>query len=123
MIQPFDVGDNLGRTLTSAETVQAEKWIASTLTLIATRLGDTTLLDQDVLDLVVLEAVSLRMKNPDGVTQREVAVDDGRVSTRWEKATGQINILPEWWELLTPVRESGAFTVRPSYEPDRCHAW
>ena len=123
MIQPFDVGDNLGRTLTSAETVQAEKWIASTLTIIATRLGDTTLLDQDVLDLVVLEAVSLRMKNPDGVTQREVAVDDGRVSTRWEKATGQINILPEWWELLTPVRESGAFTVRPSYEPDRCHAW
>ena len=86
MIQPFDVGDNLGRTLTSAETVQAEKWIASTLTIIATRLGDTTLLDQDVLDLVVLEAVSLRMKNPDGVTQREVAVDDGRVSTRWEKA-------------------------------------
>ena len=123
MIQPFDVGDNLGRTLTYAETVQAEKWIASTLTIIATRLGDTTLLDQDVLDLVVLEAVSLRMKNPDGVTQREVAVDDGRVSTRWEKATGQINILPEWWELLTPVRESGAFTVRPSYEPDRCHAW
>ena len=51
----------------------------------------------------------------------DVAVDDARVSRRYESSTGQITILPQWWDLLTPVdaaSSDGAFTVTPYYEAD-----
>lgn len=123
MATASDVGENLGRTLTSAEQTQVNRWIEATLTIIRARLGALNLLDPEILDLVVVEAVSLRLRNPDAASQREVAIDDGKVSTRWEKASGQITILDEWWDWLTPaVQDRGAFTVRPSFVPD-CRAW
>lgn len=76
-------------------------------------------LDASVVDYVVREAVAARAKRPDSATQVDVAVDDGRVSRRYESSTGQIDIRDEWWDLLRPVDSSpsGAFTIALHFEP------
>lgn len=62
--------------------------------------GGLDALDQDVLAFVVREAVALKVKRPDSATQVDVAVDDAKVSRRYESSTGQVTILPEWWGML-----------------------
>ena len=118
MVTWTQVQTNLGRTLTPAQQQQAVLWITQTQALIQARLGDLALLDQAILDMVVTEAVTLRLKNPDGVRRRSVAVDDGRVETEVTEASGQLVILDDWWALLTPRSQGGAFSVAPAYEPD-----
>lgn len=104
---------------------QWDLWISDATLLItnwATRNGYTFAgLDSATVDYVIREAVALKVKRPDSATQVDVAVDDARVSRRYESSTGQITILPQWWDLLTPVdaaSSDGAFTVTPYYEAD-----
>ncbi len=103
---------------------QWEMWISDASLLVsnwAARNGYTVAsLDSSTVDYVVREAVALKVKRPDSATQVDVAVDDGRVSRRYASSTGQITILPEWWDLLTPASASygGAFTITPYFEPD-----
>lgn len=112
-----DVAVNLGRPLTSAEAAQADLWIATTYKLIAARFHGIGGLDQDLTDYVVTEAVSLRLRNPGGVSEMETSVDDARTVRRYstEASAGRIVILPEWWDMLTPSGDvtGAAFTIVP----------
>lgn len=121
-VTPTDVATTLGRPAPaagSADALQWSMWIADALVLIEARLGDPADLDQDLLDYVVREAVAARVRNPDPAsTATTVSVDDGSVTKRYERSTGQITILPEWWDLLRPASDSGAFSTRPSFEAD-----
>lgn len=110
------VAISLGRTVTlgSAEEQQITQWIADALLLIGHRLGDTSLLNQDVLDYVVREAVVTRARNPEGMQSE--TIDD--YTYRLPSETRRVTILDEWWNMLDPDAGSGAWAVRPSFEPD-----
>ena len=112
-----DVATNLGRSLSTAEAAQAAQWIGWAESTIQLRLGDLGALDPDTLNMVIVEAVSRRLRMPEPVTQVSVSVDDANVNKTYQKATGLIDILPEWWADLGWV-ESGAFSVTPYGAPD-----
>ena len=112
-----DVATNLGRSLSTAEAAQAAQWIGWAESTIQLRLGDLGALDPDTLNMVIVEAVSRRLRMPEPVTQVSVSVDDANVNKTYSKATGLIDILPEWWAALGWV-ESGAFSVTPYGAPD-----
>lgn len=109
-----DIETALGRTLSTEEQAQATQWIADALMLIEVRLGDPALLNQDALDYVVREAVAARFRNPEGYQSE--SIDD--YTYRHGTETRRVTILPEWWELLSPTTQSGAFSTRPTFEPD-----
>lgn len=124
-VTPSDVATTLGASCPDPLPVeQWDMWIGDALlriTIWAAKNGYTGSLDEAVVDYVVREAVAARAVRPDAATQVEVAVDDGRVSRRYEPTTGQVTILPEWWDMLTPADSTtggGAFTVTPYFEPD-----
>lgn len=109
-----DIETALGRPLSNAEHQQATQWIGDAELLIEVRLGDLTLLNRSALDYVVREAVVARFRNPEGYQSE--SIDD--YTYRHGTETRRVTILPEWWELLSPTRESGAFSTRPSFEAD-----
>ena len=113
-VQVSDIETALGRTLSTSEQAQAAQWIADALLLIEARLGDPAALDQDKLDYVVREATVARFRNPDGYQSE--TIDD--YTYRHGTETRRVTILPEWWDLLSPASESGAFSTRPTFEPD-----
>lgn len=113
-----DVAANIGRILTDSETAQAELWIGWAETTIEGRLGNLADLDPNILNMVVTEAVTARLRSPEPVTQVDVQVDDASVSKRYAKSSGLIEILPEWWAALGWVGLSGAFSVTPYGAPD-----
>lgn len=124
-VTPADVANTLGRpTPSSGSTIykQWNLWISDARLIVRGRLGDLDALDQADLDFVVREAVAEKARRGDGTTSETVSVDDGSVTKRWENGTSsQINILAEWWDLLTPDVEdnAGAFTIRPYAERAR----
>ncbi len=124
-VTPTDVATTLGASCPDPLPIeQWDMWIGDALlriTIWAAKNGYTGSLDEAVVDYVVREAVAARAVRPDAATQVEVAVDDGRVVRRYEPSAGQVSILPEWWDLLTPADSTtggGAFTVTPYFEPD-----
>lgn len=117
-----DVVANLGRPLSDVETAQASLWIGWAESTIARRMGDLALLDSATLNMVIVEAVTARLRSPEPLTQVSVSVDDANVSKTYQRSTGLITILPEWWAALGWV-ESGAFSVRPYGEPDSSRAF
>ena len=112
-----DVATNLGRSLSTAEAAQVAQWIGWAESTIQRRLGDLAQLDPDTLNMVIVEATTRRLRMPEPVTQVSVSVDDANVNKTYQKATGLIDILPEWWAALGWV-EAGAFTVTPYGTPD-----
>lgn len=122
MITIDDVAVALGRPsvdLGSPEGLQWALWIKDARLLIGARLGDLAGLDQDILDYVVLQAVISQVRKPDDATSISVQVDDAQVSRRYASSTGRVTILDDWWSLLDPGRgTSGAFSVRPGFQPD-----
>ena len=130
-VTPEDVALTLGDSC--PDPIPSERWlmwISDAEMLIsawAVRSGYTVAdLDNAQVDYVIRESVALKVKRPDSATQVDVAVDDGRVSRRYESSTGQITILPEWWDLLTPAASTssgGAFSVSPYFEPDTVSSW
>ena len=112
-----DVATNLGRSLTQAEEAQAAQWIGWAESTIQRRLGDLAQLDPDTLNMVIVEAVTRRLRMPEPATQVSVSVDDANINKTYSKATGLIDIHPEWWAALGWV-ESGAFSVTPYGAPD-----
>lgn len=109
-----DIETALGRTLTTPEQLQAYQWMSDALMLIGARLGDVAELNQDALDYVVREAVVARFRNPEGFQSE--SIDD--YTYRHGNETQRVTILTEWWDLLSPAVQSGAFSTRPSFEPD-----
>ena len=125
-VTPADVAVTLGRPAPASGTPEFDQWalwIGNAERAIerrAERLSiDPLTLDTDDVDMVVREAVAAKVRNPDGIRRTDVAIDDGRISKDYTTGTGQVTILPEWWALLCPEAESGAFSTRPSFEPDR----
>lgn len=109
---PHDVEVPLGRSLTDLEVTQAVEWIQQAEMEIASR-AQLGALDAEILRTVIAEAVARRMRNPDAISRREVQIDDGRIATTSHVATGQIEILPQWWRWLGIRPGRAAFTVRP----------
>ena len=113
-----DVATTLGRSLSTAEAAQAAQWIGWAESTIQRRLGDLAQLDPDTLNMVIVEAVSRRLRMPEPVTQVSVSVDDGNVNKTYQKATGLIDIQPEWWAALGWVDAPSMVTFRPLFDPD-----
>ncbi len=111
-----DVLTSLGRAATSSdETAQIDLWLNDAEMQIRLRLGDVALLDQDALQFVEREAVVLKARNPDG--KQSEGIDDYRYSLNGDSARGQVVILDEWWDLLTPDGSNAAFSITPSGDP------
>lgn len=118
-VTPADIAVALGRTAPesqSPEYAQWELWISDARMLISARLGDITQLDYLRVDYVVREAVCAHIKRPDDATQVAIAVDDGSVSKTYRSARGRVEILDEWWKLLSPKTTGRAFSIRPTTE-------
>jgi hypothetical protein len=117
-VTPNDIAVELGRTAptqTSTEYAQWELWIADALMLISARLGDLAALDQGRLAYVVRQAVTAHVRRPDDATQVAVAVDDGSVSRTYRSSRGRVEIIDDWWALLSPKDATGkAFSITPS---------
>lgn len=113
-VTPTTIAVALGRTVpdeSSAQFAQWEMWIGDALMLIEDRLGDVAELDQAKLDYVVREAVVAHIIKPDDATRVDVRIDDGAVAKSYTSAKGRVTILDEWWDLLSPTIQSGAFTI------------
>lgn len=117
-VSPDTIAVALGRTAPtkgSPEESQWLMWIEDARMLIAARLGDLELLDQDKLDYVVREAVVAQVRRPDDATTVAVSVDDGSVSKAYRTSSGRVTIRDEWWDLLSPTdSRAGAFSIIPS---------
>lgn len=114
-VTPDTIAITLGRTAPDPGTPtyeQWEMWISDALMLIEARLGDLAELDQAKLDYVVREAVSTHVRRPDDATQVSISVDDAQSSRTYRSSKGRVAILDEWWELLSPSIETGAFSIR-----------
>lgn len=129
-VTPADVAVTLGRPAPAdgtPEFAQWSLWISYAERAIVRRAErlciDPDTLDADDVAMVVREAVAAKVRNPDGIKRTDVAIDDGRISKDYTTGTGQVTILPEWWAILFPGAESGAFSVRPGFEPDRVACW
>lgn len=106
-------------SVTDVEELAWGMWIEDARRQIARRLGDLDDLNQDDLDYVVREAVALKVKRPDEARRVDVSLDDASTSRTYERSTGQVTILDEWWALLSPAVDSGAgFSTRPGFEVD-----
>lgn len=112
-----DVATAIGRPITDYEQEQVTQWISDVEMLIGARLGDLTELDQPLLEYVVREAVIARMRWKDTRNSDGGATGDN-VDTGEENYF--LRILNPWWALLAPAGNtgSGAFSVRPYFEPD-----
>ncbi|MGZ5422631.1 MAG: hypothetical protein ACXWDF_10705 [Aeromicrobium sp.] len=117
-VTPDDIAVELGRTApesAATEYAQWEQWIADALFLIGKRLGDVTALDQPTVDYVVRQAVAMHVRRPDDATQVAVSVDDGSVSRTYRSSRGRVEIIDDWWALLSPTDTTGkAFSITPS---------
>lgn len=113
---PEDVAVDLGRDpagLESIERAQLQRWIDDAALLISKRLGETIVPASADLDYVIRQAVVAVASAPvPGVQSESVQVDDGMLTTRFNRAPRRVSILPEWWALLGLTDGGGkAFSV------------
>lgn len=112
-----DVATSLGRPITDPlEVAKVQQWLDDAEMQIRLRLGPIADLDQEAVAFVEREAVILKLRNPQGYQSE--SIDD--YTYRWGSGSGQVAILDEWWDLLTPDSSSAAFTITPYGEPDTC---
>lgn len=98
---------------------QWERWLSWAEAQIVRR-WPLDVLDVDAVVYVEAEAVAAKAARPDAATTIDVQVDDSRMSKRYEKSSGQVTILDEWWDMLAPIGDGqtfGAFPVQPVFEP------
>lgn len=129
---PADVAVALGRSVPGQDEQafqQWMRWIANARLILRVGdglhegLGDLDLLDQEVVDYVVTEAVAAHARRPDDATTVEISIDDGRTSRTYQSSAGRVVIPAEWWAMLQPTeRSAAAFSTRPSFKPD-CPPW
>lgn len=115
-----DVAVALGRPISdnSIERSQIEWWLEGIELFITTRLGPVTELNEAAVKYVEVEAVARKVQRGGRTeTSLTVAVDDGSVTRRWDPVMAD-DITDAWWELLSPIRESTAFSTRPGFASD-----
>lgn len=120
-----DIATTLLRAAPEASSPEGKAWamwIDDARRQIHSRLGDLDQLDQGNLDYVVREAVARKAKRPDSATKIDVAVDDGSLSKTYERSDGLVTILDDWWNLLSPGSDDGAWTIRPA-GTGPCRPW
>lgn len=123
-----DVATALARPasdFTAEQQAQITYWLGGIELIISARFGGLSTLDPAMLKYVETEAVAAKVPPAgatDGATSVTVGVDDSNVTRRWEKRTvSASDITDEWWELLSPARESKAFSTRPGFARDACY--
>lgn len=110
-----DVAVALGRPIADpSEQARVDWWLSSAELQIKSRLGDLSLLDQDILKFVEVEAVAAKAQNPDGAMSE--TVDD--YTYRLPAESRRVTIIDEWWNMLSPNTGSGVFSARPYFTPD-----
>lgn len=114
-----DVATEIGRPLTDSEQGQVSAWIDRVEARILQRIPD--LADRTLdpgylarLQGVVVDVVARKLRNPEGM--RSERIDDYYYDRGGQSADLSLSDL-EWGELL-PESASGAFSTRPSFEPD-----
>lgn len=116
-----DVEARIGRALTDAEQQQVTAWLDDIEAEIRHRITD---LDTRATEDAAYKAMVVRveaaavirvLRNPDGkLTER---IDDYSWTRDTSTASGQLTLLPEEWELLSPSVSTGAWTIRPAGVP------
>jgi hypothetical protein len=107
-----DVGVALRRTISdTAEQAQINHWLTGAEMAIKSRLGDVSLLDQDILKYVEAEAVAEKVRRAGREEESiTVNVDDGSVTRRYAPMSAD-DISGDLWSLLSPARSSTAYTI------------
>lgn len=116
LVTPAEIALNVpGHELPEDETVNY--WISVAELKIRNKLGDLDELNQDNLRYVIVQAVSAHVRNPDGLTRVDVAVNGASESRTIARSTGEITIKDEWWEMLSPTTKKSrqAFTIEPAF--------
>lgn len=131
------VAHELGRlpdSITPEESLQWNRWLERVERSIAARFARAGLVlaDQVALSLpdaatvadVEVAAVARKVRNPEGLTSTTVSIDDGSITRRRDGVPNvgddPLTLTDAEWAILLPASSSGAFSVRPYYEPDRC---
>jgi hypothetical protein len=120
-----DVEVRYGRTLSAAESAQAEAWIEDLESEILERVptldalvaaGRPTL---STLKRVVCAAVIRKLQNPEGLRTTTVAVDDYSTTKTVDAANsaGFLSLTDDEWNLLLPGSSGDAFTITPYGAP------
>lgn len=123
-VTPDDIAVELGRPTPVQEPTrtQWETWIDRTYRAIERRaenLGiDYGSLDPQLVDDVVILAVSAHAERPTSETQVTVSADDGSVSRQYRSSQGRVVILDEWWVDLGLTAASDVYSLRLTGEPD-----
>lgn len=95
----------------SPEALAWQMWLDDAELQIKVRYPDLSKLDQDVLAYVERLAVEMKIKNPDPVATRQISIDDGSESSTWTRSSGTVEILPEWWDMLSGRKIRKAFAI------------
>lgn len=114
-----DVEVALGRPLSAtAEQAQVTYWLGGIELIIKSRLGDPTILDQDVLKYVETEAAAAKVRRS-GTAESSitVTVDDASVTRRYDPISAS-DITDEWWRLLDPGADMASGSIRPGFDVD-----
>ena len=114
-----DVAAALGRPIVTPETEQVQKWIDRVERRIRNRITDLDIrledeAYKDTFTGVVEEVVIRKIHNPQGMRSERI---DDYYYDRGERSSDLWPTEEEWAELL-PASSLGAFSTRPSFEPD-----
>lgn len=126
-----DVVARYGRTLTAGETTQVDEWMQDLSADIRLRIPDVwerMLLSNDYSRLVVrviAETIIAKLRNPEGLRQRTVSVDDFSETKTIDStnSSGRLSISDDDWTLLLPATSGDAFTIRTMPAPGYADGW
>lgn len=120
-----DVVARYGRTLTAGELAQVDEWLVDLSSDIRIRIPDVGVrmsLSNDyerLVTRVIAETIGSKLRNPEGLRQRTVSIDDYSETKTVDVAnsSGRLWISDEDWSLLLPATAGEAFTISPWYLP------
>lgn len=118
-----DVVARYGRSLTDGEAGQVVEWLDDLSSDIRVRIPDVEarmILSLDYARLVkrvIAETIGSKLRNPEGLRQRTVSIDDYSETKTVDVAnsSGRLWISDEDWSLLLPATAGEAFTINPWY--------
>ena len=123
-----DVATRLGRTPEPVEAAQIEAWIGDVSGLIAERIPNLAELATDPayeqkLTSIICAVVIRKVDNPTGKLQERI--DDYSYGLSAEVVrSSDLTLTDAEWARLLPGSGASAYTVRPTYAPDRrCQPW